>query len=55
VAKAAGFEIVLGKHHAKPQLLALVERMDIAPAFRHYPPEQLACNSFDFVSRRPAT
>ncbi len=54
LAKAAGFDIVLDKHHAKPQLLAQVARMGVAPEFRRYPPEQLACTSIDFVARRPA-
>lgn len=54
LAKAAGFDIVMDKHHAKPHLLAQVERMGVAPEFRHYPPEQLACTSIDFVARRPA-
>ncbi len=54
LAEEAGFEIAFEAHHAKPHLLDLVGRMPIAPEFRHYPPEQLACTSIDFVARKRA-
>ena len=53
VARAAGLEIVFEAHHAKPHLVEQVKAMNIAPEFRHYPVEQLACTSIDFVARKP--
>lgn len=53
LAEGAGLELVFEEHHAKPHLLAQVASMRIAPEFRDYPPEQLACTSIDFVARRP--
>ena len=54
LAGEAGLELVFEEHHAKPRLLEQVAAMRIAPEFRDYPPEQLACTSIDFVARRPA-
>jgi SAM-dependent methyltransferase len=53
LARESGLEIVFEAHHAKPHLVKQVESMDIAPEFRHYPVEQLACTSIDFVARKP--
>jgi SAM-dependent methyltransferase len=54
LAEKAGLEIILKKHRAAPKLLEQVKTMKIAPEFRKYPPEQLACTSIDFVARKPA-
>lgn len=54
LAEEAGFEIILKKHTAKAPLLKQLEGMKIAPEFRRYSPEQLACTSIDFVARKPS-
>ncbi|MEO6419712.1 MAG: methyltransferase domain-containing protein [Polyangiaceae bacterium] len=52
IAENAGLEIILKRHEAKPQLLEKLEKMTIAPEFRKYSNEQLACTSVDFVARK---
>lgn len=54
IAERAGLQIILKKHSAKPALLKQLEGMKIAPEFRRYSPEQLACTSIDFVARKPS-
>jgi SAM-dependent methyltransferase len=41
------------KHKARPDLLAALPGMHIAPEFAGYPPEQLACKSIDIVAAKP--
>ena len=52
LAESAGLKIVLRKHAPRPDLLAALPRLKIAPEFRSYPPEQLCCTSVDFVGRK---
>ncbi|MEO5730513.1 MAG: methyltransferase domain-containing protein, partial [Byssovorax sp.] len=54
LAEKAGLEIILKKQSAKAPLLKQLETMKIAPEFRRYSPEQLACTSIDFVARKPS-
>jgi hypothetical protein len=53
LAEAAGLEVVLHRQKPRKELLAALPRLEIAPEFRRYPPEQLCCTSIDFVSRKP--
>ncbi len=53
LATAAGLEIVLEKHAARPELLAALPGLQLAPEFQQYPPEQLCSTSIDFVARKP--
>jgi SAM-dependent methyltransferase len=52
IAETSGLEIILKKQQAKPQLLAKLKGMKIAPEFRKYSDEELACTSLDFVARK---
>jgi hypothetical protein len=45
--------VVLAKYTPRTDLLRALPGLDIAPEFRHYPPEQLCCTSIDFVARKP--
>lgn len=54
IAAQAGLETILVKQSPRPELLAMLPRMKIAPEFHKYPPVELACTSIDFVARKPA-
>lgn len=54
ITEAAGFELLICKYTPRPELLAALSSMRIAPEFAHYPPEQLATKSIDIVARKPA-
>ena len=54
IAAQAGLETILAKQSPRPELLAMLPRMKIAPEFHKYPPVELASTSIDFVARRPA-
>lgn len=43
------FELPLVFHKPRPELLALLPQLEIAPEFQRYPPEQLCATSVDFV------
>jgi hypothetical protein len=45
--------VVLDLHQARPAMLERLATMRVAPQFRAYPPEELACTSIDFVARKP--
>ncbi|MBI5070628.1 MAG: class I SAM-dependent methyltransferase [Deltaproteobacteria bacterium] len=51
-ARRAGLEILLDTHRPRPDLLARLPELPIAPEFRHYPPDQLCATSVDFAARR---
>jgi SAM-dependent methyltransferase len=51
--RRAGLEIVLNRQQPRPELLARLDELPIAPEFRHYPREQLCTTSVDFVARAP--
>jgi SAM-dependent methyltransferase len=53
LAEQAGLEIALKKHKPRADLLDALPKLQIAPEFQHYPPEQLCCTSIDFVARKP--
>ncbi len=53
-ARRAGQEITLDLHRPRPELLARLHELPIAPEFRHYPPDQLCSTSVDFAARRRA-
>jgi SAM-dependent methyltransferase len=52
MARRAELEIPLIFHKPRPELLAALEHLTIAPEFKHYPPEQLCATSVDFVARK---
>jgi SAM-dependent methyltransferase len=51
-AEAAGLDVVLRKFKPRPDLLEALPRLNIAPEFLAYPPEQLCTTSVDFVAQR---
>ncbi len=53
LSERAGFTTVLAVHAPRPELLAVLPSMQIAPEFRHYSPDQLCSTSVDFVGRKP--
>lgn len=53
-AREAGFEIVLDTAHPRPQRLAQLQAMTVAPEFAHIPPERLCVTTVDFIGRKPA-
>jgi SAM-dependent methyltransferase len=53
LSEEAGFRTVLAFHQPRPELLAQLPALPLAAEFRHYPPEQLACTSVDFVGQKP--
>ncbi len=53
LSEAAGLKTVLAKHKPRPELLAALPSLRIAPEFERYSPEQLACTSVDFVGEKP--
>lgn len=52
MAEGAGLSVRMSKHRARPELMAVVGQMPIAPQFRHFPPEQLCCTSIDFAAEK---
>lgn len=54
ITEQTGFEMLICKYTPRPELLAALPAMRIAPEFAHYPPEQLATKSIDIVARKPA-
>lgn len=50
-AREAGLEVVLDTHKGRPDLLARLHELPIAPQFRHYPASELCCTSLDFAAR----
>lgn len=50
-ARDAGFDIVLDRHQARPELLALLPSLPLAPHFSRYSNEELCCTSLDFAAR----
>ncbi|MEI6084993.1 MAG: class I SAM-dependent methyltransferase [Verrucomicrobiota bacterium] len=53
LSEQAGLKTVLAKHKPRPDLLAKLPALKLAPEFQQYPPEQLACTSVDFVGQKP--
>jgi SAM-dependent methyltransferase len=53
MAGSAGLSILLAKQKPNPALLSSLARMNVAPEFLRYSPEQLATTSIDFVAQRP--
>ncbi len=53
LAEKAGLKIVMAKSRPRPELLAALRNVTVAPEFSQYPPEQLASTSIDFVCERP--
>jgi SAM-dependent methyltransferase len=54
MAARAGLEVPVNIFRPRPELLAALPGLDIAPEFRHYPPEQLCSTSIDLVGRKKA-
>jgi SAM-dependent methyltransferase len=54
MAKRAGLEVPVSIHRARPELLAALPGLRIAPEFKQYPSEQLCATSVDFVGRKAA-
>jgi len=52
-AKRSGLEVVLERSKPRPELLAALSSLKLAPEFEQYPREQLASTSVDFAARRP--
>lgn len=52
MAREAGFTVELDTSRARPERLAQLEKIKVHPEFAHYPREQLAITSIDFVSRK---
>ena len=52
-AERSGLEVVLERSKPRPELLAALSSLKIAPEFEQYPREQLASTSVDFAARRP--
>ena len=52
LSEQAGLTTVIAVHTPRPELLAALPAMPIAPEFRDSPPEQLCCTSVDFVGRK---
>jgi SAM-dependent methyltransferase len=52
LAEEAGLSVRMTKHRPRPELMAVVGQMQIAPQFRHFPPEQLCCTSIDFAAEK---
>ena len=52
-ARAAGFAITLDTAHARPERLAQLRAMTVAPQFAHIPPERLCITTVDFIGRAP--
>ncbi|MCG3148435.1 MAG: hypothetical protein PCFJNLEI_01878 [Verrucomicrobiae bacterium] len=53
LSEQAGLKTVLVKHKPRPELLAQLPALKLAPEFQKYSPEQLACTSVDFVGQKP--
>lgn len=53
MAESAGLTIELAKCKPRPDLLAVLPSLKIAPEFQQYPPEQLCSTSLGFVGRKP--
>jgi len=52
MATKAGFTVELDTSKARPERLAQLDAITVHPEFAHYPREQLAITSIDFVARR---
>jgi SAM-dependent methyltransferase len=55
MAEAAGLELAVRVHRTRPDLVDALEKLEVAPEFRHYPVDQLCCTSIDFVARKPSS
>jgi hypothetical protein len=53
-ARRAGLEIVMDTHRPRPELLARLPTLQVAPEFGHYSADELCTTSIDFAVRRPA-
>lgn len=53
MAKAAGFTIELDASVVRPQRLAELDRITVAPEFARYTREELSHTNIDFVARKP--
>jgi SAM-dependent methyltransferase len=51
-ARAAGFEVVHDTSHARPQRLAQLKAMTVAPEFARFTPEQSCITTVDFIGRK---
>ena len=54
MAKQAGLDVALAFHKPRPECLAALPSLQIAPRFQHYAAEQLCATSVDFVGRKTA-
>ena len=52
MATEAGLDVPVRIHRPRPELLEALPKLDIAPEFRHYPPDQLCATSVDLVGRK---
>ncbi len=52
MAERAGLEVPLAFHKPRPECLAALPSLKIAPEFQHYPAVQLCASSVDFVGRK---
>jgi SAM-dependent methyltransferase len=52
-AERAGLELLLNKQRPRPELLATLDSLGVAPEFGHYSREQLCTTSIDFVAKTP--
>jgi SAM-dependent methyltransferase len=50
LAEEAGLSLKMSKYRPRPELMAAIGGMEIAPQFRHFPVEQLCCTSIDFAA-----
>lgn len=51
LADTTGFELRSAEYSAAPRHLEALTRIQLAPEFRHYPPEQLAATSLTLIAR----